>query len=186
MDEEMIDVCTPQGQLTGSQKPKSAVHRDGDWHISVHVWILTPHGELLLQRRAEVKENYPGLWDVSVAGHISAGETAIEAAHREASEEIGIDLGSDRFDFVARIPEAVILHDGLYRDNEIHEIYLVRREIDLGSLQLQAGEVAAVRLIPVHDLARMAAARDDSLVPHWKEYEALIAQLAGTAVNPSR
>jgi len=182
MDDEMIDVFTSEGRPTGLRKAKSAVHRDGDWHISVHIWILTPRNQLLLQRRAEVKENYPGLWDVSVAGHISAGETAIEAALREASEEIGIDLGNDRFDSVARIAEEVVLHDGRYRDNEIHDIYLVRRAIDPTALVLQAEEVAAVRLVGIQELARMAASRDRSLVPHWREYEVLIARLSGPVI----
>ena len=165
MDDEMIDVFTSEGRPTGLRKAKSAVHRDGDWHISVHIWILTPRNQLLLQRRADVKENYPGLWDVSVAGHISAGETAIEAALREASEEIGIDLGNDRFDSVARIAEEVVL-----------------RAIDPTALVLQAEEVAAVRLVGVQELARMAASRDRSLVPHWREYEVLIARLSGPVI----
>lgn len=181
MDDEMIDVCTPEGLLTGRRKSKSAVHRDGDWHISVHIWILTPENQLLLQRRADDKENYPGLWDVSVAGHISAGETALEAGVREAAEEIGIDLGNDRFDSVARIAEEVVLRDGRYRDNEIHEIFLVRRAIDSAALVLQAEEVAAVRLVAVQELAGMAARMDRALVPHWREYDALIARLADNA-----
>jgi isopentenyldiphosphate isomerase len=184
MDDEMIDVCTPNGRLTGTRKSKSAVHRDGDWHISVHVWLLTPRNHLLLQRRADEKENYPGLWDVSVAGHISAGETAMEAAVREANEEIGIDLGHDGFDFLCRIPEAVVLRGGRYRDNEIHDIYLVRKALDPGAFVLQPGEVAAVRLVEVQELARMVARMDRSLVPHWLEYEALITRLSGTVDWP--
>ena len=38
------------------------------------------------------KNIYPLLWDVSVAGHIDAGETFFEAAIRECKEEIGLTL----------------------------------------------------------------------------------------------
>ena len=62
---------------TGERKLKSEVHRDGDWHRSSHVWLLSPEGRLLLQRRSEAKVTWPGLWDVSAAGHISAGESAV-------------------------------------------------------------------------------------------------------------
>lgn len=174
----MIDVCTPTGHATGRRKAKSAIHRDGDWHISVHIWIVTPGNEVLLQRRAAGKENYPGLWDVSVAGHISAGETPVEAALREAAEEIGLDLSNDRFDAVARVAEEVILRDGSYRDNEIHEIYLVCRPIDPAALILQTEEVADVRLVSVRELSLMIEQRDPSLVPHWHEYELVVSRLA--------
>jgi isopentenyl-diphosphate delta-isomerase len=73
---ERIDVLTPDGRPTGVTKGKSEVHRDGDWHRAAHVWIVTPSGRILLQRRSVRKENYPGFWDVSAAGHLSAGESA--------------------------------------------------------------------------------------------------------------
>ena len=34
------------------------------------------------------KDKNPGLWDISVAGHVSAGQDAISAAVREIYEEI--------------------------------------------------------------------------------------------------
>ena len=48
--------------------------------------------QILLQQRSHKKTIHPLLWDVSVAGHIDAGETFIEAALRETKEEIGLLL----------------------------------------------------------------------------------------------
>lgn len=42
----------------GVRKPRFAVHRDGDWHRSVHVW-LTDGQSLLLQRRSTHKVHPP-------------------------------------------------------------------------------------------------------------------------------
>lgn len=54
---------------TGHTKPRSAVHRDGDWHRALHVWILCLEtGELVLQRRAASKDAWAGLLDISTAG----------------------------------------------------------------------------------------------------------------------
>ena len=36
------------------------------------------------------KITYPGLWDVSCAGHVSAGESATTSALRELEEELGV------------------------------------------------------------------------------------------------
>ena len=60
---------TSVGMKAGHTKARSVVHRDGDWHRAVHVWILCLEtGELVLQRRAETKDAWAGLLDISTAG----------------------------------------------------------------------------------------------------------------------
>jgi len=45
----------------------------GDWHRAVHVWIYAQSTHrLLIQKRAECKESWPNLWDISAAGHGAA------------------------------------------------------------------------------------------------------------------
>ena len=168
--DELVDVRDSNGMSLGVRKLKSEVHRDGDWHRAVHVWIVTPQRQVLLQRRARVKENHPGLWDVSAAGHIAAGEKAITAAIRETKEEIGLELRAEELRPLARIPEEHVLNDGRYIDREIHEIYIVLRDIDVSALVLQESEVDEVRLMPCEELIAMIERRDESLVPHWREY----------------
>ncbi|RWW44042.1 hypothetical protein BHE74_00050230, partial [Ensete ventricosum] len=59
----------------------SLVHRDGDYHRAVHVWIYSESTqELLLQKRADCKDSWPGQWDISSAGHISAGDSSLLSA----------------------------------------------------------------------------------------------------------
>ncbi|HEX7419178.1 MAG TPA: NUDIX domain-containing protein [Thermoanaerobaculia bacterium] len=167
----MIDVLDADGSSTGRTKPKPHIHRDGDLHRSVHVWIITPDDRILVQRRAAVKENNPGLWDVSCAGHISAGESAIDAAIREAEEELGIALESDELKHVATLREHSVLNGGTYIDNEIHEIFVVRREVDLSSLRLQPEEVDDVRLVTRKEFGLLER------VPHAEEYTLILRDL---------
>lgn len=57
------------------------VHRDGDYHRAVHVWIFAESTqELLVQKRADCKDSFAGLWDISSAGHISAGDSSLITA----------------------------------------------------------------------------------------------------------
>jgi isopentenyl-diphosphate delta-isomerase len=158
---EHIDVLTPEGAPTGVTKTKGEVHRDGDWHRAAHVWIVTPDGRLLLQRRSLRKENYPGLWDVSAAGHLSAGESAREAAVRETFEELGLRIDAGELQFLGTVRESCVLNEGTYIDNEIHEVFLVRRDVDCSSLVLQDGEVDEVML--VRELPK------EGIVPHPEE-----------------
>ena len=70
----------------GVRKPRGDVHRDGDWHRSVHIWIADGDGRLLCQLRGLDKDTHPGRWDVSCAGHITAGDGSLDTAARELEE----------------------------------------------------------------------------------------------------
>jgi isopentenyldiphosphate isomerase len=152
--------------IRGGIKTKAEVHRDGDWHVAAHIWIVAPDGRVLVQRRSTQKENWPGYWDVSAAGHVSAGETTIEAAIRETHEELGLRLAPEELERIGAAREQSVLRDGTYIDNEEHEIFVVQREVDLGELKLQEGEVDEVMLASLDRLP-------EPLVPHEVEYQLL-------------
>lgn len=85
--EEHFDIVDASGVPTGETRPRSEVHAKGLRHRACHVWLLAPQtGELLLQRRADVKDSWPGRWDISSAGHLSAGEESLPTAMRELDE----------------------------------------------------------------------------------------------------
>jgi isopentenyldiphosphate isomerase len=178
--DELIEVVTRDGRSTGVSKTKPHIHRDGDWHIAVHIWIVTPSGRVLLQRRSRLKENNPGLWDVSVAGHVSAGESVAGAAVREIEEEIGLRVERRELRYIGRIAASAVLNDGTYLDNELHEIFLVRRDVDAAALTLQHGEVDEVALVDPRELLE----RTD-VVPHGEEYR-LLAGVLTTPTTSSR
>ena len=91
MDEE-VDILTDSGEYTGTTCLKSEAHKNGWCHPTVHVWLYTADGKVLLQQRGKHKKTFPLLWDVSVAGHVSAGEDILAAAKREVQEEVGYTL----------------------------------------------------------------------------------------------
>lgn len=58
-------------------------------HPVVHIHIIDRYSRIYLQKRAAHKDIQPGKWDTAVGGHISYGESLLEAVYREASEELG-------------------------------------------------------------------------------------------------
>lgn len=56
--------------------------------------------ELLWQRRSEKVDRFAGDYDLSAGGHINLGETVVEAAKREAFEEIGAEILADELSLV--------------------------------------------------------------------------------------
>lgn len=153
---ELFDLYTESGAPLGIAKPRALVHRDGDWHRSLHVWVVLQGGPgiegaepgpwLLFQRRSPEKDTWPGALDVAVTGHLRAGETVLEAL-REAREEIGLDLGPDD---VIRIGlrRRVDTHTPGVIDREIQDIFVALTPLPLRAFRPDPAEVVALVAIP--------------------------------------
>ncbi|CAH1451774.1 unnamed protein product [Lactuca virosa] len=162
-EEERFDVLTKTGQKTGISKPRGAVHRDGDYHRAVHVWIFAESTqELLLQKRADCKDSWPGLWDISSAGHISAGDSSLITARRELQEELGLTLPNDAFELLFVFLQQSVTNNGNFINNEFDDVYLVTTvsPIPLEAFTLQESEVSAVKYISIEEY-KQALAKED-------------------------
>jgi 8-oxo-dGTP pyrophosphatase MutT (NUDIX family) len=63
--------------------------------------VFDSYGRVFVPRRSPESPNLPGLWDI-VGGHVEAGETLLEALHREVHEETGwMVAGEPRLNFVS-------------------------------------------------------------------------------------
>ena len=127
----------------------------------------------MIQRRAPTKENWPNLWDVSVAGHLSSGEEPVEAAIREAKEELGITLDPSECRYLFTIAEQVALNNGNYLDNEYHRVFLVEKDLQVEDLMFSDGEVSEVKFVTLRELQNNLTTNPNSFVPHEEEYRKL-------------
>ena len=59
-------------------------------HPVIHIHIIDRMSRVYLQKRSMKKDIQPGKWDTAVGGHISYGESVLEAVYREANEELGL------------------------------------------------------------------------------------------------
>ncbi|XP_054783674.1 nudix hydrolase 3-like isoform X2 [Prosopis cineraria] len=167
--EEHLDVLTKSGRKTGISKPRGDVHRDGDYHRAVHVWIFAESTqELLLQRRADCKDSWAGLWDISSAGHIAAGDSSLITARRELEEELGVTLPKDAFELIFVFLQECVINDGKYINNEYNDVYLVTTldPIPLEAFTLQETEVSAVKYISYEEYKQLLAKEDSDYVPY--------------------
>jgi isopentenyldiphosphate isomerase len=170
---EHFDILDEHGNPTGREKSRDLVHRDGDWHRTVHVWIVNSKREVLLQRRSLTKESHPGKWDISAAGHIEAGTMAIEAAVREVGEELGVSVTATDLRYLFTVHGEYRDQSTGFLDREYSDVYLLERDLDVGSLTVQKDEVAEVRFVAADELARRVREHDASLVSHDEEYQRL-------------
>ncbi len=73
------------------------------------------------------------MWDVSVAGHIDAGETPKQAAIREAQEEIGITISENDLQLIGVFQCFQSYDNGIF-DNEFHNTFIAEITVPLSKL----------------------------------------------------
>lgn len=155
--DELIDIVTQDGKPTGQIATKQEIHTQGHYHNTAHVWLYTSSGEVLLAQRSYSKSICPGLWDVSVAGHVDAGERIEQAAVREVWEEIGLQLSETDLEKIG-VFECFQSYDNGIQDNEFHHTYMAQLKVDLDRLTPHPQEVEALKLVPFGALGKLLEA----------------------------
>lgn len=128
----------------------------GDYHMVVHVCIFNAKGEMLIQQRQPFKQGWSNMWDVTVGGSATAGDTSQMAAQRETFEEIGLEL-----DFSELRPHLTV--NGEYGFNDI---YLIESEVDIHKLTLQPEEVQNVKWASLDEILQMIESGE--FIPYYK------------------
>jgi isopentenyl-diphosphate delta-isomerase type 1 len=174
---ELLDVVDELGNPLNLVKARDLVHHDGDWHRTVHVWIINPHRELLLQKRSSEKDSFPNLWDISCAGHIASGQTSIAATIREVLEELGMAIQEADLTYLFTIKSHSMQLEGAFIDNEINDVFLVEKDLSLSEIHFQKEEISEIKWILIDNLKEALKSEPKDFAPHKEEYEKLFSNI---------
>jgi isopentenyldiphosphate isomerase len=156
---ELFDVITADGTRTGRVKSRADVHRDGDWHRAIHVWVagLDAIGSpfLMVQRRSAGKDTWPNRFDATVGGHYRAGEILADTL-REVEEEIGIIPDAQHLRPLGVRICANEAQPGII-DREIQDIFFMRDDRPLAGFRPNPAELAALVRFPLETLVPFLA-----------------------------
>jgi hypothetical protein len=183
--EELLNVYDAEGVVVDAQ-PRRAAKASGRAVGAINALLVNSRGEVLLQRRPADKEN-GGLWDKSVGGHVSAGESFDTTLVREAGEELFDDPVSPRIRLAAseaafaelvqradlarevvlrRMALQLNLRDvrhapgGGLRNVLYHvAVYAGRTDVPLNSFHPQAAEITALAYFPAAEVDQLMLAR---------------------------
>lgn len=134
---EKWDILNADGTPTGKTTLRGRCKlRPGEYHLVVHIWIVSSRGDFLIQRRSESKRLMPGEW-AATGGAAITGEDSYTAANRELYEELGVPSNKQTLKKLARIK----------RRNSLLDIWFINTDIDCNRLRLQENEVAEAKWI---------------------------------------
>lgn len=142
---EIWDIMNEDGVITGKTAVRGrTVLRHGEYHLVVHIWVISSDGNFLIQRRSEKRKLMPGEW-AATGGSAISGENSITAAARELQEELGI-----------RAPKGTLkLMGRLKRRNSFLDVWFIKCDADISRLRLQKSEVAEVKWVTPDELKIM-------------------------------
>lgn len=110
--------------------PRWLCHLLGVRHRCSHAVVVMPNGLLVIQKRSMLKDVYPGVFDVSVGGHVKADSTYEETFFIEMGEELGF----------VEADTSKIIDIGIYESNVCLPGY--------NFLSVEARKVFVVELLP--------------------------------------
>lgn len=147
---EILDVVDEEGNPSGGTVEREKAHREGIRHRTSHVWIVREKDgrkQVLLQKRSENKDSFPGEWDISSAGHIPAGCGWKESAVRELREELGVQASEDDLQKIGllRIQSDEDFHGHPFHDRQVTTLFLLRLDWDESRFTPQKEELSEVR-----------------------------------------
>ena len=164
---ELWDIYDKDRMKTGKTMVRGSEFAPDSYHMVVHVCVFNSKGEMLIQQRQPFKEGFSNLWDITVGGSATMGDSSQTAAEREVSEEIGLQL-----DLQKVRPYITVNFDKGFDD-----FYLVEKDVDSNTLVLQESEVQRVKWATKEEI--FALLTSGEFIPYHKSLIQLLFDMKG-------
>ena len=160
---ELLDVVDENDNII-AVRTRGEIHAECLMHRAVHILVFNSAGELFLQKRSLSKDEQPGKWDSSAAGHVDSGESYDDCARREIEEELGIKV-------VRPLESLFKLQASALTGYEHCMVYRYRHD---GPMVLHPEEIDDGRWLSPADMDQRVASNDPQLTESvcliWKHY----------------
>lgn len=138
-----------------SPKQRYEVHEKGYWHRCSQVYVINSHQQILCQKRTQMVDMYPGMWDAKFGGHLRPGEEYVDNALVELKEELGLRKEKEDLQFFEVYKSE--------KDREFQAIFYTRLDGDEADIHLEKEEVDHVEWKDIEELEKVFRNHD----PEW-------------------
>ncbi len=144
-ESKVITIVTENDEIICYKDKLESHNENTELHRGISVFLVTPNGEMLIQKRSSLKQAWPNYWSNAVCGHPQENETYLQVSLRHLKHELNlhdidlIQMGQYRYSVTLNgVKENEICHVfvGLidsskcdiinFNPNEIEELGLVK------------------------------------------------------------
>lgn len=144
---EPVEVLAADGSVQ-RVVTRSEMRADRLRHRCTFVIVRSSVGQVLVHRRSDHKDLWPGRWDLCVGGVVTAGEDWEHAAVRELAEEVGVVVRPGDLDY---------LGEASFTDDDVDELARIWTVTHDGPFEFADGEVVEARFVSRAELEAMMA-----------------------------
>ncbi len=140
---EFWDVYDENRVATGKTHVRGVPLAQGEYHLVADVWLVNEDQEILLTKRHPDKP-YGLMWECT-GGSVLAGETSVEGALRELSEEVGVRAEK----------EQLLLIHAIRQKERFVDTYITRQTVTIKNITIQQEEVVDAKFVTFEQLLEM-------------------------------
>lgn len=140
---ELVDVYNRFRENMGVVRGRKEL-KSGEYRISTHIWVVNSKKQILIEKRSEEEDMFPGMW-AQIGGGVKAGDTSKDTVFNECIEELRLTVKKEHLFYI-----------GSYtRIRDIVDVWLVNQDVNIHDLKLQEAEVAEVKLVTFEEFDKM-------------------------------
>ena len=151
---EKLDIYDENRIKTGKiiERKEDIPLKKNELVLAVQCWIINNKNKILLTQR-KIEKKYGGMWEPT-SGLVISGENSMQGIKRELKEEIGVEIE----DKDLKLLKTVI------GERTIRDIYIINKNIDIGDIKFNDGEVINAKYVTIEELKKMI---DDGEAFEW-------------------
>ena len=150
---EILDIVNENDEVVGQ------IDRDlkDDSHIVrvIFIGFYTPDKKLIMQKRSMLKKKNPGKMTATVSGHVESGMSYDDTVVKEALEESGITINTDKIVYLGKF-----LEQGTMR-----AVYAYPFDGSIDDLKIEAGEGDGFVAMTIPEIRQKRQADPDEFTP---------------------
>lgn len=152
---QILEIVNENDEVVGLEN-RTKIHTEGLLHREIHVWFITPNGEIVFQHRAKDKDTYPDKLDATVGGHVEPNDSYEKTAIKECKEETGLDINPNKLLFLTKMRKESFDEKTGLKNNTIRAQYAYLYEGKVLDLQVEEGKAVGFEVWKIDDLENLS------------------------------
>lgn len=161
---EILEVVDDKDNIIGTET-KGKIHEDELLHRVIHIWFITPKGEVIFQHRSKSKDLLPDKLDSTVGGHVEVGATYEETAIKECKEETSIDIDLNKLILLNKTVSAAYNEKWGKFHRNMNAQYVYLYEGQLSDLKVEKDDGEGFELWKIDDLPNLSEKDKNKFIP---------------------